>query len=129
MNTELQIEQPLIAGHELGCKCFQCGQEWLKANYEKSNTLERNVLFCDSVDLSVPYIKNESQEDYLKRYDEMLRQRLIETLQFMIRRIENAPHDITDPYSPINVDKLILYLDRSNLNYKYSVHLVKTEAI
>lgn len=27
-------ELPLIPGHALGCTCWQCGQEWLRANLE-----------------------------------------------------------------------------------------------
>ena len=123
MNTELQIEQPLIAGHELGCKCFQCGQEWLKANYEKevrSTATERTILSRWSLDLDIPYIKDESQEDYLKRYNEMLRQRLVETFKAMIWAVENEK-DLK------NINQLALSLERCNLNCRFGIHLIEGE--
>ena len=95
---------------------------------------ERTVLASDSMDFSlpqfsIPYIEGENREDYLKRYNEMIRQRLIETLQHTIRKIERAPLEPDSLYSLTEVNKMILYLDRSGLDYKFAVRLVKTEDI
>ena len=95
---------------------------------------ERTVLASDSMDFSlpqfsIPYVEGEDREDYLKRYNEMIRQRLIETLQHTIRKVERAPFEPDSPYSLTEVNKMILYLDRSGLDYKFAVRLVKTEDI
>lgn len=69
VETGFPPPEPLIEGHATDCRCEQCGQEWLKANYERDDLRTALRMACERIaDGPQEYHEAKSAEDWAAEF-------------------------------------------------------------